>query len=166
MPPFLTYFTARHTTLHTTQGTAHHGTRCKHMTHTKAQPAHNFAYNTKAHHFEYNISPSLLIQPIQLHPHLLRHICFSHYNALTMDQPFQHWTNFVKLDRANLALLRRVLERPSSHLPRLLPRYQKCLLISVFWSVTKVLIVFVDSCTKVDFIFLVRAVSLLMVLLR
>ena len=36
--------------------------------------------------------------------------------------PFQHWTNFVKLDRANLALLRRVLERPSSHLPRLLPR--------------------------------------------
>ena len=80
--------------------------------------------------------------------------------------PFQHWTNFVKLDRANLALLRRVLERPSPHLPRLLPRYQKCLHISVFWSVTKVLIVFVDSCTKVDFIFLVRAVSLLMVLLR
>jgi len=42
----------------------------------------------------------------------------------------QHWTNFVKLDRANLALLRKVLERPSPHLPRLLPRmktfYRQC----------------------------------------
>ena len=72
------------------------------------------------HHIAYNISP---------HPHLLKHVlastCVRAQQIIKYEvyQPFQHWTNFVKLDRANLALLRRVLERPSPHLPHLLPRY-------------------------------------------
>ena len=59
------------------------------------------------------------IQQVQPEPYLLKYTSAIHINL------FQHWTNFVKLDRANLALLRKVLERPSPHLPRLLPRYNK-----------------------------------------
>ena len=87
MPPFLTYFMPRHTTLHTT--------------------LEQFL------HFQ---------TPTHLYLILL---CFSTNPPATITNKiilFQHWTNFVKLDRANLALLRRVLERPSQHLPRLLPR--------------------------------------------
>ena len=49
---------------------------------------------------------------------------------LDLTKTLQHWTNFVKLDQANQALLRRVLERPSPHLPRLLPRSTEKMILS------------------------------------